>query len=347
MKMNKLHLVIILMSFTMLFSNCTGDHKDHNANTSTTIPKTNQRAIPKFDANNAYNLVAKQLDFGARVPGTDAHKNCKNWYVEQFKSLGTTVIEQNFKGTVYTGKTFDCTNVIAQVNPDKKERIVIATHWDSRPFADSDPDPKNHTKPVMAADDGASGPAVMLELAKQIQKNGIDIGVDFVLFDLEDYGKESGENVTREEAITNSETWAIGSKYWAQNLHRPDYKPIFGILLDMVGSKNAVFPYEGYSLQVVPVVTKKIWQLAKNMGKGNYFIAKEGGMITDDHINVIKYAKIPMLDIINMPNNDNRGFGDYHHTLADNMDIIDKRTLGAVGQVLLAVLYRQSNGNFL
>ncbi len=342
--MNKLHLIIFFF-FAIVFSNCKGDKTKNSSNQ--TAPKTNKRSIPKFDAQNAYDLVAKQLDFGARVPGTDAHKKCKDWYVEQFKILGTEVIEQNFKGTVYTGKTFDCTNVIAQINPNKKERIVIATHWDSRPFCDNDPDPKNHSKPVLAADDGASGPAVMLELAKQIQKNGIDIGVDFVLFDLEDYGKESGENVTREEVTANLETWAIGSRYWAQNLHRPDYKPIFGILLDMVGAKNAVFPYEGNSLSKVPTVTKKIWQLAKNMGKGNYFIQKEGGSIIDDHINVMKYTNINMLDIINMPNNDNRAFGDYHHTIKDNMDIIDKRTLGAVGQVLLAVLYRQSNGEFL
>lgn len=343
--MNKLHLIIFFF-FAIVFSNCKGD-KTNNTSSQTEAPKTNKRAIPKFDAQNAYDLVAKQLDFGARVPGTDAHKKCKNWFVETFKSYGAIVIEQDFKGTVYTGETFDCTNIIAQINPDKKERIVLAAHWDSRPFCDSDPDPKNHSKPVLAADDGGSGPAVMLELAKQIQKNGIDIGVDFVLFDLEDYGKETGEDASREEALANMETWAIGSRYWSQNLHRSDYKPMFGILLDMVGAKNAVFPYEGYSLRNVEIPTKKIWQLAKNMGKGNYFLAKEGGSITDDHVNVMKYANIPMLDIINLPNSDNRAFGHYHHTVKDNMDIIDKRTLGAVGQVLLAVLYRQSNGEFL
>ena len=167
-----------------------------------------------------------------------------------------------------------------------------------------------------------------------VKENGIDIGVDFVLFDAEDNG-DSGTN-------TN---WCLGAKHWSKNPHKKGYKADFGILLDLVGAKNAEFGYEYYSLQSASTYLNKIWDLAGKMSYGNYFLKMETGSVEDDHIYVIKNLRIPMIDIINMSRTEGRnGFDHYHHTHKDNIDIIDKNTLKAVGKVVTAAIYNYSNG---
>ncbi|MEM6965273.1 MAG: M28 family peptidase [Bacteroidota bacterium] len=301
------------------------------------IPQENIKVqIPKFDGNSAKAFIAKQLEFGPRIPNTEGHRNCKNWLVSTFKSFGATVIEQDFTATTYNGITLNATNIIARYNPQVQERIILGAHWDTRPFADKDPDESRRADPILGADDAGSGVGMLLEIARLLQKHPIPMGVDIVLFDAEDYGEENSGN---------AESWGLGSQHWAKNPHlrRADVK--YGILLDMVGARDAQFSKEEFSVVNAKTITNKIWNLAKLMKKDNYFIDESGGAITDDHYFVMKYFGMPMVDIINRPS-ENFGFGDYHHTHADNMDIIDVNTLNAVGQVVTAVVYKESNKEF-
>ncbi len=301
-------------------------------------PPVEKVAVPRFDRDSAYTYVEKQVSFGPRVPNTDAHRQAKNWLVEQFESFGAKVIEQDFEANAYTGEALQATNIIAQFNPDAKKRVLLGAHWDSRPFADSPLSEERKEEPILGADDGGSGVAVLLEVARQLGQHPIGLGVDIVLFDAEDYG-ESGGN--------NPDSYALGSQYWSRNVHLSgDQRPQYGILLDMVGSKGARFPKEYFSAQFAPRLLNKVWKLAQSMGYSNYFVDAQGGAITDDHYYVNTIARIPMIDIINRPVDTQTGFGDYWHTHEDDMDVIDRRTLRAVGQVVLAVLYREHNGDF-
>ena len=305
--------------------------------TETAPPERKKVTVPRFEKDSAYHYVEQQLAFGPRVPNSEAHQQCKDWLVSKFKGFGADVIEQDFQADAYTGEKLDGTNIIAQFNPKSSRRILLAAHWDSRHIADSPLSTERQAEPILGADDGGSGVGVLLEVARQLQANPIELGVDIVLFDLEDYG-ESGSD--------NANSWALGSQYWSRNLHVRGYRPEYGILLDMVGSKGARFTKEKFSMDAAPNVVNKVWKLAQNMGYGNHFINENGGGVTDDHYFVITIARIPMIDIINRPIGSQTGFGDYWHTHNDDIDVIDKNTLRSVGQVMLAVVYREDGGIF-
>jgi len=294
--------------------------------------------VPRFDRDSAFAFVKKQTEFGPRVPNTEAHRQTRMWLVDKFKEFGAEVIEQNFDATIYTGEIYKSTNIIAQYNPDASKRVILAAHWDSRHTADHDPLEENHNEPVMGADDGGSGVGVLLEIARQIQQNPIDLGIDIILFDAEDNGDGSDQG--------RPEGWCLGAQYWSRNFHKKGYDAKYGILLDMVGGKNAQFTKDAVSRSYAPRVVKKTWGLAKSMGYGNYFLDKNTGPLTDDHLFVNQIAKIPMIDIINLPNTNPRPFVDHWHTVEDTIDKIDARTLRAVGQVVLAVIYREAGGLF-
>jgi glutaminyl-peptide cyclotransferase len=291
-----------------------------------------QVAVPDFNTDSAYLYVQKQVDFGPRVPNTAAHKKCAAWFSQEFKRHGLTVVEQAFKANHYKGTTFNAINIIAQYKPELPKRILLAAHWDSRFQADKDE--KNQNKPIDGADDGASGVAVLLELARTLAATPVNVGVDIILFDVEDQGNDEGA----------SETWCLGSQYWASNLHRPGYMPYSAVLLDMVGAKGAKFMKEGISLQVAPQTVDKIWNLAASLGYGNYFDPTPRSGITDDHVFVARGAGIPMVDIISTPNEGDDPFGRHHHRQADNMNVIDKNSLKAVGQTITAFVYQTYNG---
>ncbi len=288
----------------------------------------------QFSGDSAHAFVVKQCSFGPRTPGSEAHKLCGDWLTAKFKSYGMPVTEQTAPITAWDGKTFICRNIIAAHKPELPERLIICAHWDSRPWADCEKDKAKRLQPILGANDGASGVGVMLELARQIEAINPKIGIDFICFDLEDYGCPEWE-----EAISHTEDdWCLGSAYWAAHPHRENYSARYGILLDMVGDAKASFCYEGFSMHFAPDVVAKVWAAAKAVGAEAFFRQAEGSFVTDDHLPMNRIAGIPTIDIIDFQAQGEHSFAATWHTLADTPENVSPHTLRAVGQTLINVL---------
>jgi hypothetical protein len=293
--------------------------------------------IPNFNADSAYFFVQKQVNFGPRVPNSSAHQRANIFFVEHFKKNGAIVTEQNFSATTYDNQKLNLTNIIASYNPEKRKRILLAAHWDTRPFADKDPEMPNAK--FDGANDGASGVGILMEIGRLISKDSLSVGIDIILFDGEDWGEPGAQQDTHPLPNNLSAWWCLGSQHWSKNKHKSNYSASYGILLDMVGGKNAQFAKERYSVEYAPSIVDKIWNTASRLGYAHIFIQENGNLITDDHRFVNEIGKIPMIDILSY--DPETGFGDFHHTRKDNMDIISKETLHAVGTTLLNVIYQE------
>lgn len=294
---------------------------------------------PTFNADSAYAFTAAQCAFGPRDMNSKGHDRCEKWIVAQFERYGCTVETQKAVLKGYDGTPLRSTNIIAHIHPKAKTRLLFCAHWDSRPWADNDPDSTQWRKPILAANDAASGVAVMLELARTIQQDGklnTNVGIDFVCFDAEDWGTPQWSSQP-----DNESTWALGAQYWASH-YDATVKPRFGVLLDMVGGMGAQFYRELKSLEYAPDVVKKVWRAARQVGFGSFFLKQDGGGIIDDHVPVNELAGIPTIDIIPFyPDCRQSSFGPTWHTMADNMSNIDKQTLRAVGQTMVQVIYSE------
>ncbi|KAA5547551.1 M28 family peptidase [Adhaeribacter rhizoryzae] len=329
---NKFRCWVALLALGVgLISSC-----DSNKKTETVVeaetPAVATINAPEFNPDSAYAYIAKQVSFGPRVPNTAAHQACGDYLISKLKSVGARVVVQNFQSTAYDGKVLKLRNIVGSFNTGAANRILLAAHWDTRPFADKDA--TNPTKPNDGANDGASGVGVLLEMARVLgtTRNNPGIGVDIIFFDGEDYGDANG---------STEESWCLGSQYWAKNKHQNGYNANFGILLDMVGANGAKFAQEAYSKQNAPQVVNNVWKTASQLGFSDYFIYTENGAITDDHVYMTQ-GGVPSIDIIEYdPTSPDGTFGKYHHRHTDNMAIIDKNTLKAVGQTVLQVLYNQ------
>ena len=312
----------------------------------------------EFNADSAYAFCAAQCDFGPRTMNSEAHERCADWIEQKFMSYGYGVTRQQADLKGYDGTVLHATNIIAtsSLPGDStadaapggsavgKPRILICAHWDSRPWADNDPDSANWHKPVMAANDGASGVAVMLELARILQQNdSARVAVDFICFDAEDWG------VPQWLPEADSDSWALGAQYWASTYNPHDthsthspHSYDYAILLDMVGGQGARFCREQFSLQYARSVVEKVWQAAAAAGYGSFFPSKDGLGITDDHLPVNEVAHIPCIDIIPYyPDCEQSSFGPTWHTVSDDMQHIDRNTLQAVGQTFVQLIYSE------
>ena len=317
------------------------DSKVQNIEETEEVAKVNPVG-PSFNADSAYAFTKAQCDFGPRDMNSRGHDLCGEWIVSKFKEYGCKVTTQTATLAGYDGTKLRSRNIMASINPEATTRILLCAHWDSRPWADNDPDSANWRKPILAANDAASGVAVMLELARIIGKSKDEkafnkqLGIDFVCFDAEDWGTPQWADVA-----DNADSWALGAQYWSKNLPQ-GYEARYGILLAMVGGVGAKFYREGMSMQYAPEIVKKVWRAAREVGFGSYFPKEDGGMITDDHVPVNQFAKIPTIDIIPYyADCQQSSFGPTWHTLADNMENIDKNTLKAVGQTLVQVIYKE------
>lgn len=288
---------------------------------------------PVFSADSAYFFIEKQVSFGPRVPGTPQHTACGDYLVETLSRFGAEVTEQKADITHYDGRNLPLRNIIGSYFPEKERRVLLFAHWDTRPFADEETEPERQKQPILGADDGASGVGVLLEIARQLQQTPTNVGVDIIFFDLEDWGQPSFD---KEFVLGN--WWCLGSQYWAEQPHLPNYKASYGILLDMVGAADATFFKEALSVEKASNVVEKVWSCASRMGYGKYFVSKKQGYITDDHVYVNQYHRAPSIDIINLKDTPT-GFAPHWHTLNDDMRNIDRNTLKAVGQTVMEVIY--------
>ena len=295
-----------------------------------------QKVSPDFDGDSAYHYVNKQVSFGPRVPNTKEHIACGDYLVNQLKHFGADVLEQKMTLTAFDGTKLNARNIIGTYGVDKKKRVLLFAHWDSRPFAEYDANKSRQNEPILGANDGASGVGVLLEIARQINIKAPEIGVDIIFFDAEDYGAPYFA-----KDVPNGEWYCLGSQYWAENPHIKGYKANFGILLDMVGAKNATFYREGHSVYYAENVLEKVWATARQLGYNKFFIGKDGSTSIDDHLYVNRGLNIPSIDIIHHDLNNDHSFGDFWHTHQDDMSIIDKETLKAVGQTILEVVYKE------
>lgn len=320
--------LLISLCFSILLIVSCDDSPKVKSKPTTKRSKPQQLKRPNFNADSAYFFVEKQVGFGPRVPNTEAHQTTKLYLSDKLRQYGFTLYNQEFNATSFNGKTLKLTNIIGSYNEGNPNRILLFAHWDTRPFADQDT--KDKSKPIDGANDGGSGVGVLLEVARQIQIEKPKIGVDIIFFDGEDYGQPSGGMTQR-----IPKTWCLGSQYWGKNPHKSDYTPRYGILLDMVGAQNALFTKEGISMYFAPDVVEKVWNNASKLGHGNHFVFQETNHVgEDDHLYVNQLAKIPSIDIIQY-DPETMAFGKHWHTHDDNMNIIDKSTLKAVGETVI------------
>ena len=326
-----MHFRFITFILLLFLFSCT-----HEPKKETPVETKPERVIvvPTFNADTAYACVKDQVDFGPRIPLTKAHADCEKYLTAQLSKYADGVIVQKGIVTTFDEKKIECKNIIAQFNPQQKRRVLLCAHWDTRPWSDSDTARKN--EPFDGASDGASGVAVLMEIARHLKESKPAIGIDIIMLDMEDYGQPNEGPMQRKE-----DTYALGTQYWAKNPHVPNYYAEYGILLDMVGAKSATFLQERYSMHYAASVVTKVWNTANQIGYSDYFFFRDGGYVTDDHYYINTIANIPCIDIIQQDSATKSGFGSYHHTHADNMSIIDANTLKAVGQTLLQVIYSE------
>ncbi len=266
-------------------------------------------------------MLERQCDFGARVPGSAAHDSCFSWLVSRFRELAPEVeVDTFFYDSPDLGKEVRLMNLVARFRPRQKERILFGAHWDSRPWADKDPNPALRKRPVLGANDGASGVAVLLEVARVLRKSGTPIGVDLVLFDGEDLGTEDNPN-----------GWFRGSLRYTERLG--EIRPIFVIVIDMVGKKDMVLRWEANSRQQASNVVDLVWQEARELGIKN-FRSQPGPQVYDDHVPFLN-AAIPAIDLIDFD------FPEWH-TTHDTPAVCSPQSLEAVGAVLVSLATKAS-----
>jgi len=323
-------LILIIVTVTA----CGGQKKPQKAS-SISDSQATFRSEQGFNGQKAFEYVKAQTDFGPRVPGTEAHQNCAAYLITTLKSLGAEVEVQAFTAEGYDGSMWKGQNICGSYLPELKDRVMLCAHWDSRFIAEEDPDKEAQHQPIDGANDGASGVGVLLEIARQLQIEKPNVGVDIIFFDVEDQGAPSYAASAESE-----DSWCLGSQHWAQEAVATGYKARWGVLLDMVGAPDAIFLKEQFSLYYAQQLVDYTWNLAAQMGYSHLFVNKRGGVVTDDHVYVSRIAKIPCIDIIDY--DDARGgFNTTWHTHEDNIKNIDPETLEAVGKVVLELIRQQ------
>lgn len=300
-------------------------------------PTNRERFLGDFNADSAYQYIADQVACGPRVPGTEGHEAGKQYLLRKLAEIGyDSIMIQNATVTAYTGEELPITNIVVGYKCHQAKRVLIGAHWDTRPWADEDPNPSRRAESFDGANDGGSGTAVLLEIARNLRKKAPGVGVDLIFIDGEDYGC-SGVFDTEESS------WCLGTQHWVTDMQPYTGNanmPVMGIILDMVGGRDAKFYYEAFAAMNASTPTLKVWSEAEQLGFGDRFIRKIGGAVTDDHV-VLTRAGIPTTDIIEINHPVTGSFNPTWHTAADNLSNIDKNTLKAVGQTVLNVIYKE------
>jgi glutaminyl-peptide cyclotransferase len=325
---------IIISTLVCGIAACSGDKKPSENKTSQPARVVD---VPQFNSDSAFNFIKKQVDFGPRIPNSKAHRQTGDYLAEKLKSYGAAVTLQPFEGTTFDGQKLNLRNIIASFYPEKKKRILLAAHWDTRPYSDKDKEKPN--APFDGANDGASGVGILLEFARTFKSaKAPEVGVDIIFFDGEDWGEKVSDQQPERLPTGLESWWCLGSQYWGKQKHKANYSAFYAIVLDMVGAKNAQFHREGFSMEFAPSVVEKVWNTADRLGYSHVFVKQNKEGIVDDHYFVSKTGKIPAIDIVHFEPGVGF-FGTFHHAQQDNMEIIGKETLKAVGETVLNVVY--------
>ncbi len=277
---------------------------------------------PSFDGDVAYRLLTTQVAFGPRVPGWEGHRAQLQWMTGLLTDLADTLEIRPFSSVLSTGDTLHLTNLLARFNAGAEPRILLLTHWDTRPWSDQAADPAERDVPVPGANDGASGTAVLLQLAALMSLSPTPVGVDLLFVDGEDYGP-------------GTEDMFFGSRRFAAGLP-PEPPWAYGVLLDLVGDADPLFPVESYSAEYALEVVERVWQVAHDLGYGEFFPTRVGGAVMDDHV-FLNRAGLPTADIIDFDYGPGNGFW---HTPRDVPENTSPRTLEMVGEVVTELIYR-------
>jgi hypothetical protein len=312
----------LIFPLLLVLAGCTGG-RDQDHPPAATARATPPAPVPDFDGAAAFRYLTTQVDFGPRVSGSKAHDLCRDYLVGELGKSAEAVNLQPFTITGYDGATLKYSNIIASFNLKATTRILLLAHWDSRPWADEEADTSLHSRPIPGANDGASGVAILLEIARHLKSDPPPVGVDILLTDGEDYGRHKDPG-----------GFLHGARYFATHLP-PGYRPAFGILLDMVGDARLTLMREQNSMAFAPDIVDLVWGTARRLGYAQFLDARQGS-VTDDHL-PLNAAGIRTIDLIDFdfPDESNR----YWHTLSDTPDKCSPESLEAVGTVLLSVVY--------
>jgi glutaminyl-peptide cyclotransferase len=275
----------------------------------------------EFDGQAAFHYIETQVGFGPRVPGTKAHQQMQVWLDSLLRQRADTVVVQSWNHVTAKGTTLALQNFIARFNPAAEKRILLLAHWDSRPVSDS-PISKDSSHAVLGANDGGSGVALLLGAADVLKRAGPTIGVDLLFVDGEDYG----------DFTKNPNDVLIGSRYYGAH-QLPGPRPLYAVLFDLIGDKDLQIYQEGNSLVGAPEVVQLVWDTAKDLGYGGYFIASPRHTLIDDHLELQK-AGIRAIDVVDF---------DYPawHTQYDTIDKVSAASLQVVGDVAVALIRRE------
>ncbi len=294
--------------------------------------KIPSRPKTDFNADSAWSYTQQQVNFGPRIPGTAGATKAGDWIVAMMKQRADTVIEQTWKHKTLNGDSIPLRNVLARFNPKATQRILYITHWDTRPTADSDPVLGNRNTPIPGANDGAAGVGMLIALGDAMKKVPPTVGVDLLFVDGEDYGKSFDPPYT---------DVLLGSQYFAEHLPTADYRPMFGVLFDMIADKDLNILQESKSVDGAPEVVTRVWQKAAELGYAKYFVGQVGYAVTDDHVPFLERG-MRVIDVIDLDYGPPAVSGgvspNYHHTLGDTMEHISKQSLQIVGDVALALI---------
>lgn len=323
----------LILGFSVALAACGSGNKTEKE----TLPSVDDyQEVAIFNGDSAYMHVAAQVEMGPRVPGSVGHARCLDYITGTFRRYGAdTVVEQAFTAEAHTGEVLGLTNVVARYNAAAPRRILIGAHWDTRPWGDMDETREGRSTPIPGANDGGSGVGVILEIARVLQHMPPAIGVDLVLFDGEDYGRSSSWS-------NDEETWCLGSQYWKSNngYGGKDARPDYAVVLDMVGGKGARFHKEVSSDIHASEVVDRVWDMARSSGYGDTFVNSAGGHIIDDHLSINR-AGIPAIVVIESLNQKTNSFNPTWHTHQDDLSAIDRKSLKAVGQTMVNLIYEE------
>ena len=309
--------VAVIVAGAIAVISCSGDAQRGSA-----AQKEPAGGATAFSGSAALGYAKTQFDFGPRVPGTPAAKKAGDWIVAQMRTRADTVVVQTWTHTLASGKKLPLRNILARFRPELTDRVLYVTHWDSRPISEMGATDAERKLPVPGANDGAAGVGLFVALGDVLKRQKPTVGVDLLFVDGEDYGEFGPPEVDV----------LIGSSFFATHLPSPDYKPLFGVVWDMIGDSDLRIPYETHSFQRAPEVVARVWQTAADLGYGAIFVQESGGPVTDDHIPMLN-AGLRVIDVIDLT-------FPAHHTPQDTMDKISARSLAIVGDVATALVTR-------